>query len=502
MFRKSNFLFFVILLCSALLLAACGGGSGSGSSNSALNVSSVTVEGTVSLSNLGGNSLGTQSIDHENYMLWVQNRYTKRVYSVDLDENGDFELPLGVADNQDLGNNFIFCLIKKDPLTFAGTIMKPVSGNYSSGIEIDQNVSNFDISFDLSNYIAIMSSPPETVRFDPDVNVRVESDMPVGADNAGKGEDSETSSLNQINTIDRDEDGVPDIFDAMNNGQDLDNTDEDNKLESAIFSDTLESVVMFMNLKVDEEYESTYTVTDSATVVVEVVPVDASEIDTIEVDLLHTSFQSATFDRVPGGYTALESGHTEGDTWLQSGQRKLIKMRNTANGNIVWQVIIRPGNNNFNPGSLMRIKVTKTDSSVEYYFTSINFKFQSIVDHTTTGYLSGDGSRSNPYVIPATGNLTLDWNAPQDETGSDLTGLEYSFEFFFYDNATPENQIGSRQVQTLGDDVYTGAIPAATLDTHASSTPSPSMVQIDITSRYEYGDNSANKIYVKRTDWP
>jgi hypothetical protein len=491
-----------MLTCSALLLAACGGSSGNGSSNSALSVSTVTVGGTVSLSNLGGSSLSTQSVDPENYMLWVQNRYTKRVYSADLDENGDFELPIGVTGSQNLGNNFIFCLIKKDPLTFAGTIMKSVSGNYSTGVEIDQNVSNFNINFDVGNYSAIMSSPPSAVEFNPSINTRVSSDRPIGADNAGKGEDSETTDLNAINTIDKDEDGVPDIFDAMNNGQDLDNTDGANKVETAVFSDTLESVTMFMNLKVDEERESTYTVTDSATVVLEVVPVDASDIDTIEVDLLHTSFQTAVFDRVPGGYTALESGHVENTTWLQSGQRKLIKMRNDGNSNIVWQVIVKPGNNNFNPGSLARIKVTKTDSSVEYYFTSINFKFQSIVDHTTTSYLSGDGSRSNPYVIPTTGNLDLAWNAPQDESGNDLTDLEYSVEFFFYDNATPENQIGDRAVQTLGDDVYSGTIPAATLDAYESSTPSPSMVQIDITCRYEYGDNSANKIYVKRSNWP
>lgn len=496
------------LLSIAIVLVITGCSNSSSSTSSSTSYSTVTVAGTVTVDSgisgamiANGKLLPSASIAQDNYLIWAQNRASNRVYFTELDENGDFSLPVEVADSGDLGSNFMFCIIQKDPLAFLGTIMKSSTENMSSGFKINSNVSNFSVNFDTSKRGAVLSSTPDEITIDTSQEVRVDNNnKPLGADNAGKGLASKTGSLNSNNTIDPDQDGVPNIFDAMNNGTDIDNKNESNKYESSLGSDALKSVIMFMNLKVDEEMEDSYTVTDSAVIVIEAIASDPNDIQSIEADLMHTSFKNSTLDRVPGGFTAIDSGHTENSNWLQGGTYPLYKMQN-ASGDIVWTVLLKPGNNSFNPGSLVRLKVTLTDSSVEYYFTSINFKFSTIVDHTTSGFLSGDGSRDNPYVVPSTGNVTLNWTAPLDEDGDTLEDLEYSLEFFFYDNSTPENQVGSHQVQEIGDDIYTGIIPAATIDQYDSESPAPSFMQIDITCRYPYGDNSANKIYLKRNDW-
>jgi hypothetical protein len=254
---------------------------------------------------------------------------------------------------------------------------------------------------------------------------------------------------------------------------------------------------MFMNLKVDQASESSYTVTDNALLVIEVRAHSPSDIQSVEVDLLHDSFENATLDKAPDGYTVLSGSHTEDSNWFDGTSYPLYKMQNLE-GEIVWTVLFKPGNNNFTPGSLVRLKVTLADSTVEYYLAAINFKFSSIPDNTTS-FTSGVGSRDVPYVVPATGDVTLTWAAPQDEDGLDLEDLEYSLEFFYYDSS--EAQVGDRAVQDVGDDILTATIPAATLDEYQDESSPPAYIQVDITARYPYGDNSANKIYIKRSDW-
>ena len=62
----------------------------------------------------------------------------------------------------------------------------------------------------------------------------------------------------------------------MNDGKEIDNLSAENKTEGATLTDSLESSIMFMNLKIDYEDSETYTVTNNAIVVLEVVPRSSS----------------------------------------------------------------------------------------------------------------------------------------------------------------------------------------------------------------------------------
>ena len=111
------------------------------------------------------------------------------------------------------------------------------------------------------------------IEINKDFKVRLSNDaLTVGQANFGKSAASKTSSISSTNTLDPDQDGRPNIFDGMNDGSKLDNLVAETKTEAATLSDSIESSIMFMNLKIDYESTHNYTVEDDATVVLEVTP--------------------------------------------------------------------------------------------------------------------------------------------------------------------------------------------------------------------------------------
>ena len=483
-------------------LSSC---SSSSSSSSTTTTSEAEVSGTLSFvesTQVDSRQMKviSEAIDPENYILWLQNRASSRVHFIDLDENGDFTLPVTLSD-QTLGKNFILGIVQKEPLTYVGTIYKTSTENTDiayTGFDIEGSISDLDIEFDLNKFHGLIQNMDDisSLNVNTDLQTRLDDESPVGVSNAGKGSASKTGSLNSANTIDKDEDGVPDIFDAMNDGQNYDNADENNKYESVLFSDSLVSAIMFTNLKIDEENEDSLTVTDSAVVVIEVVPASGAAIASIVSDLRHTHFNDSTLDRLPSSYTEVDPYGTEGTLWSASSYQLYEAL--TSDGDTRWTVLIKPNNNDFESGDLVRLKVTLDSGAIEYYFVGFNFKFESIVDSTTTTWISGAGEHNNPYEISPTGDLDVTWTLPTDEDENDILGLSYQFELFYYD--TDENQIDSMVAYTLsGTDITSGTLPASYID---SKTPTPSFIQLDINARFPYGDNSANKVYFRRDGWP
>lgn len=497
-----------LVLCGIVILFTMLTGCSSNSSNDSSTQSEATLSGSISFVNNTQNSnrlnsIISEGVDPENYILWLQNRGSGRVHFIDLDENGEFTLPVTLSD-QTLGKNFILGVVQKEPLTYIGTIYQTSSSNSElgyTGFDIEGSISDLAIEFDLNNFHGLVQNIDtiSSLNVNTDLKVRLDNTAPSGASNAGKGAHSKTTELNSVNSIDKDEDGVPDIFDAMNDGQHYDNANENNKVESTLSSDSLISAIMFTNLKIDEANEDDYTVTESAVVVIEVVPAPGSSITSIESDLRHTHFNDSTLDRLPSSYTEVDTYGAENSLWSDSGSSGYTLYKAlTPTSETRWTVLIKPNNNDFESGDLVRLKVTLASGDIEYYFVGFNFKFESIVDSTTTAWTSGAGERNDPYEIPETGDLDLTWTLPQDEDGNDILGLSYQFELFYYD--TDENQIDSMTVYELpGEDITSGTLPSAYID---AKTPTPSFIQLDINARFPYGDNSANKIYFRRTGWP
>jgi hypothetical protein len=503
-YLKQSLLLFILVL----LLGVIGCDNSAKNDDNSDYYSTNSISGVISTTAGGDSAAGlhTENVDPSDYMIWFQNRGSKRVYFVDIAEGGSFELDVETMDGT-LGKNFFAAIVKKDPLEFAGTILFSSESNTeaSNGIKVDGNITNFDVNFDPDAYKALIDCDDELLTKNAEQKVRLNqtTGMPVGANNVGKGTDSKTSNLNTDNPIDKDQDGMPDIFDAMNNGADLDNENADNRFDSVKGSDSISSAIMFMNLKIDEENASTYTITDNAVIVLELQAKNASKISSVKAHLLHTNFKNSTLDRLPSSFTAIDTYPAENSNW-SADSYNLYKVQD-QDGSYRWTVLIKPQNNTFAPGNLVLLKVSLKDGTYEYYWLTINFKFQSIATCTNTWTLGGSGKRSDPYVIADTGAQSFTWTHPKDELGNDLAGLNYQFEIFYMNEdgnqGTPEVTVGERNVITIGTNATSGTITSANIDKYIAENPSPNFIQVDITASYPYGDNSALKVYLKRDSW-
>ena len=365
-------------------------------------------------------------------MIVIQNQVSNRIYISQIDDSGTFNFDENGSDNKFIeyvddsngyGSHFMAMLLTKSPLKVVATAY--VENNSSegfSGLEITNNIEsglNFVVNED--NHQMTISQESinalNGISYDEDFKVRLNSNKPVGADEFGKATIAEATSTSQLNKLDPDQDGRPNIFDGMNDGQELDNLNVENKTEGATLTDSLESSIMFMNLKIDYEDSATYTVTSNAIVVLEVVPRSSSSISSIRVAeltstsgssrLIHTNYQNSLIEQLPNGFTEVDAYPTEGSLW-SANDYKLFKATNME-GSTVYTTLIRPNNNDFEPGDLVLLEVNLTDGSKEYYFNSINFKFQTIPVDTTTWTHGGDGSNGNPFNILDTGGRVFSW---------------------------------------------------------------------------------------------
>ena len=480
----------------------------------------VTLKGSISGSSGGGSSLSIYNLNSDvtNYMVVIQNQVSNRIYISQVDGNGEFSFDENgsdskfieyINDSNGYGSHFMAMLLTKSPLRVVATAyIENGSSEGFSGLKITDNIES-DLNFSVDEDNSRMSMTQESINaiggitYDENFKVRLSDNKPVGADEFGKAFISESETTSGINKLDPDEDGRPNIFDGMNDGSQLDNLDAENKTEGATLEDSLESSIMFMNLKIDYEYKDSFEVTDNAVVVLEVVPRSTSSISSIKVAdlsgtrLIHTNYQNSLIEKIPNGFTEIDTYPNEDTSWSAS-DYKLFKATNNE-GNTVYTTLIKPNNNNFEPGDLILLEVNLSDGSKEYYFNSINFKFQTIPQNNTS-FEGGDGSTGNPLLIQPTGDKEFSWDNPDDEDSGELLGLSYQFEIFYYENSCNNNQLGNMVVISDRESGVSGK-NNVTNDEIDAQRPKSVCIQLDIAGSYPYGDNAALKYYIKRQDW-
>ncbi len=510
-------------LLAGITLAGLTGCGSSRNNNDNTQTTTATVSGQLQIP-YGGTSFSTKSSDPSNYILWIQNRGTGESFQADIHSDGTFELDIQRTDDIAAGDNFIATLIQKEPLEFAGTILiqsTPFAATANTGIGIIGNLSNMSINFDPTTGRAVFTNPSQNANLEIksgfNVNLDGAEGPPIGFGNQGKGADSVVGLKSDANIKDNDQDGIPDIFDAMNDGESLDNKVSYSesaeslkigpKFENFFIGSSVGQMIMFMNLKVDnEDRNDADLVTDNAIITIELHESGSDPITEVRADLLNTNWKSSKIEPLPGGFTDLAtptSYPAQGSYW--SSPNYLYKARN-QNNQTVWTTMIKPDNGTFRPGNLIRFKVTKSSGKVEYHWKTINFKFISTVTVDSaptvdTGTIMGAGSRDSLYEISPASNLSISWSHPNDENGNPLTGLTYRIELFHYD--ANRHQVGIPQVLTVsGIDPTSFTIPSANIDMYNSLSPNPAYIQADITASYPYGDNAASKIFIRRSNWP
>jgi len=489
-------------IASLFLLPSCG----SSSSSDEETLTSYTVGGSFSINSSQQNlRTNLSNDDPEDLMLVFQNQHTRRAYFSDIDESGSFSLDVEISDGSNIGDTFMVGVMRKDPFEYIATIVESEDTGVT-GFTVGSEIGDLVINYDSSKNLGVLTANATSLVFDDDLSARIISGNGklAGIGNHGKGADSERGSnaLSAGNKLDPDRDGIPNIIDSMDNGVDLDNTRESTRESAVAGSDIAEHASMFMNYKVEFVSRNSSTVTDDAMITIEVVVDDASEVDSIVADLVHTNYQDATFDKMATGFTEVDTYPSENTLWSDEGYA-LYHAQN-FDGDDIWTVFIKPNNNTFDVGDFIRLKATLTDSSVEYYLVGINFKFQStLYDDTNWDLSTGNGTVSDPFCILPTGGRVFYWDPPEDEDGNELEDLDYSFELFHLAGDTPETVVhnGVIEIDIEDDETFQDDLSEAEIDAYEGNDPAVEVLQVDIKASYPYGDNTALKFYMARPSW-
>ena len=509
---KNGVVFFKFILCVIIsaLTFSCSDSSSDSTTSSSSNLSSVAVSGQLNLttSNPGPRLyFNTNSVsDASNVKMFLQNQITKKVYTTEVDSDGKFSFNVEVDDTEANGDVFHMGLLNKDTLSYLATGVQSVATNATSattGVSIQNAVTDLVVDYNAAKSYAVASSASNKIEFNSNYKSRLNSDTIVGIASNGKGSVSVTASVSSINKLDPDQDGLPNIFDAMDDGSKLDNRVSSTRTSAVAGSSVASHASMFMNYKIEYTASRSATITDNAIITIEVAASNPASISSIVADLVHTNYQNAEFAQFPIGFTAIDTFPSQGTSWSSTGY-KLYHAKN-MDAQDVWTTLIYPKNNAFDVGDRIRLKATLTDGTIEYYYLSINFKFNDfqLSSDGTNWIHGGSGSKADPFCILDTGGRVFSWNAPKDETGADLTGLNYQLESFFYETTAPESVVhtGTTHVQDVGIDTYYSQLTEAFIDTYETNTPSPNILQVDIKSSYEHGDNTAILIYMTRKKW-
>ncbi len=257
--------------------------------------------------------------------------------------------------------------------------------------------------------------------------------VPVGAKNFGKGDEAKFSGTYTPDKADGDKDGLPNPFDADNNGDGVvDELDGLYTREAFMPAGVLPNffTYVFSNLKIDFDRRDSFKAGPTA----------YSDM-TLAVGVTSNAGKGA-----PSGKTISSVKVTEGPTWMS-------KATVVDSGGRLWSadsysVPAKGAGSVFevqlgglkpltdvNAGDALKFLVTYTDGSSEEAIKMLNFIFTDIP--RATEYRIGSGgswqtispTASGPLATSSTSEVYLKWTRPRDETSKEVFGGRYTFEY-------------------------------------------------------------------------
>ena len=243
--------------------------------------------------------------------LLVQNQDTEKVYVADVESDGSFSVDVGTHEENEAGNVFFVSMVSDN--RYVGAVVADYDSadiEVSTGVVIVGSETDLNIDYDATKGVGVLSDSDNTVTLNTVFKTRLNSEKPVGIESVGKGTSSQTSSLELANKLDKDQDGVPNIFDAMDNGQDLDNTDINTSTAAITGSSVVTQATMFMNYKIEKD-DADASVTRDALITIEVKASDASRITSIVADSVHAHYENSVTAQFPDGFEDLDGYEAE-----------------------------------------------------------------------------------------------------------------------------------------------------------------------------------------------
>ncbi len=379
----------------------------------------------------------------ETYMVVAQSNTTGVIYRGTTDAAGDFQIDIPESE---AGNTFVITILGPDGRAVGPVLFGVATGGEGlTGLELDGEV-------DLGTIVLPDDPMADTIQpgsdadelddlVDPELAARLDANgVPVGLASQGKGDAADGDGTPEDQLVDGDEDGLIDMLDADDDGDGtVDDLDGDGEVDDAP-SDI--HVNFFMNLKISSEQAQTYYAGTAAEIAA------ALAVDTI-ITLECMTEPWATY-----AITAVHALETPGPTYLPQADKMLEEDNPLAFSGWAdldyafdeaedrFQAFVRP-NALMDAGDTFTVEVSLDDGTSEQYSRMINYVFKNIpklVQYGTMGALvnfnvtdrSVNGGPERPIPFDGTQDLVLVFNPPPDETGAYLTGLDYTFQIFYY----------------------------------------------------------------------
>ncbi|MBU0672204.1 MAG: hypothetical protein KJ732_04150 [Candidatus Margulisbacteria bacterium] len=445
------------LLGLAWLIVGCGQTTTPAPTPTPTPSGSVTISGTLNTGNIASTAIHSAGVRAQatvlaalpDYYVVAVSSDTGQVYfpASETDASGNFSIP-----NLPNDESFFLEVIDSNyqlaaPVALGSTdgkVVMALDPGTTSTLDLDQ------IVLDTSKNTAAPASAPSGY-YDLTASVEAkagEALVPKGAGNFGKGSAQQYSGSYDPDQIDGDKDGLPNFFDADNNGDlVVDELDGLYTREAFILGAIADFFpYAFVNLKIDYDRRNTFNT-----------GTDAYSDMTIAIGVTSNIGRGALSTKTISSVKVIE-----GPSWLSKatvisgGLWSATSYAVPAQGLDVFEVQVNGLKplTDVNAGDALKFQVNYTDGTNDEAIKMLNFIFTDIP--RVTAYKIGSGSWIDATAFPTAGPLSsastsevsLRWTRPKDETGVEINGGRYTWEY----NAVGG---GAREVEIISKDTST-----------------------------------------------
>ena len=415
-----------ILAGLLLTVAACGSSSSSGGTTPAGDT--VTLTGTLGTGSITPAGLKSTTAAASYRVVAVDNSRNK-TYRSTTGTDGSFSLDVP-ADG-----TYLVSYIDSNGRYAGPTVFENNTTSVVTGITPTEDSSLGTITFDSDSGYAQTESTPSFAA--SSVTSVASSGRPFGAGNDGKTQNEDITADDLRDDMDEDQDGIPNIFDADENNDNIRNGILDNPSSATVVSDNIESVYMTSNIwavhggatETSEELTQVEKAMALMALRLHVVPLSgrASMISSVVCSSVPSSVSGSATMRWASSLGVPEADYPEeGTTWLSNSYNLYEATESTNNE---WIVSIAP-NAEMNVGDTFEIRVTYTDSTYEDFFVIMPYvmtDWAKITTYAGTPLTDDVGKKTSGDQADFTGSsLTIIFAKPLDEDGNVLEGISYS----------------------------------------------------------------------------
>ena len=462
--------------------------------------SQVAISGTLSLSGVGAQSFGVgASTVAESYIVVAQSADSGEMKFATTDSSGDFSITVAT------GESWTLNIIDSNAEYTGPVIMSSMEGHQAAmALMTSTNIDLGDIAINSTSGLISPSEEVTTTLIDTSEVARTDVDgVPVGVGNSGKGTDAEYSG-ELASGYDTDKDGLPNVFDADNDGDGtIDELDSGSGLlaEAVIGNDNVDAVDLSSQLSLSYNDTNNFNPADNSALFIAINPSTTIVDDVVSVEVTSVSNRYANATLItPSGSS--ETYPADGTSWAAGGYQLYNVLEGDTVRYIAWiNPLTQP-----QAGDTFVFRLTYNDESYEEFAKMINYSFSTVA--SLSAYSVGTGESvtapaqndsSNPIILSGTTEATFSLNRPVDENVVSIAGFNYSLTVFTYSDISFESSVSSSFPETEVSDDGVGDVEISYTFPTAVGTTEIRAYKVDLDCKSSPGGDQATQyLYLVR----